>query len=173
MITKEQEKWINHLSDTNKVIITPYNPETPAIFIEIANNIHATLGEGIEIQHRGASSFKISGQGELDIYLPTEESKYKFMVEKLKTLFGNPESNYPLERARFVTFVRGTRAEIFVINNKSKGWLDSLRFESALEKDQTLLDKYRLLKEKGNGLSTRAYYRQKIEFINNILEIAG
>ena len=172
MITKEQEKWINHLSDTNKVIITPYNPETPAIFIEIANTIHATLDEGLEIQHRGATSFKISGQGELDIYLPTDESKYEFMVEKLTTLFGNPESNYPLERARFVTFVRGTKAEIFVINKTSEGWLNGVAFEQYLKKNPLYLEVYKKLKEKGNGLSTRAYYRQKIEFINDVLDKA-
>ena len=36
MLTEEQEKWINHLSD-EKIKIIPYNPETAVVFNKIKN----------------------------------------------------------------------------------------------------------------------------------------
>jgi len=32
MLTKEQEKWIDHLLDVEKIKIIPYNPETAVVF---------------------------------------------------------------------------------------------------------------------------------------------
>jgi hypothetical protein len=33
------------------------------------------------------------------------------------------------------------------------------------------LEEYRLLKESGNGLSVRQYYRKKLEFINQVTSL--
>jgi hypothetical protein len=32
MLTKEQEKWIDHLSDVEKIKIISYNPKTAVVF---------------------------------------------------------------------------------------------------------------------------------------------
>jgi len=32
MLTKEQEKWIDYISDVEKIKIIPYNPETVVVF---------------------------------------------------------------------------------------------------------------------------------------------
>jgi GrpB-like predicted nucleotidyltransferase (UPF0157 family) len=69
-----------------------------------------------------------------------------------------------------VTSVDNTKVEVFVINNKSKSWLDGIKFEECLRNNPELLNAYKKLKESGDGLSTRKYYRRKIEFINSILE---
>ncbi len=45
-----------------------------------------------------------------------------------------------------------------------------LKFENYLKEHPQALEEYRKLKELGDGLSTREYYRRKIEFINDILE---
>ena len=169
MITKEQEVWLEHLSDKDLVKFFPYDSSSVAKFQKVKALIQDKIGS-IEVAHRGASSMGISGQGELDIYVPVSADKFDSLILPLTTLFGSPGSVYPLERARFVTYVDGTKAEVFVINNQSKGWLDGVKFEEYLHSHPELIEEYKTLKEEGNGLSTRAYYRRKIEFINEILD---
>ncbi len=87
----------------------------------------------------------------------------------LEKLFGKPRSHYPLERARFVTSVGGKHIDVFLINEKCSGRLDSVKFEKYLKEHPETLRDYEQLKEQGDGLSTREYYRKKIEFINDVL----
>ena len=63
--------------------------------------------------------------------------------------------------------------DIFLINNThpDPDWLNLVKFENHLRKHPTALEAYKNLKESGTGLSTRAYYRKKIEFINSILAL--
>jgi GrpB-like predicted nucleotidyltransferase (UPF0157 family) len=169
MITAEQQIWLNHLSNEDKVLIIPYDVKSPQKFKAIERKIKETLGEKTVVLHRGASSMGISGQGELDIYVPVDEKAFKSKLKPLKNLFGKPGTVYPLERARFVTHIDGTKAEVFLINKNSQGWLDGLKFEKYLKRHPDALMDYRDLKEKNDGLSTKAYYTEKIAFINKIL----
>lgn len=169
MLTPEQEKWLAHLPDDNEIEIFPYDPAAPKKFEKIKNQIQGVLEKETEVLHCGATSLGISGQGELDIYVPVAPEKFDETILELTKIFNKPESLYPLERARFVAHVDGTKAEIFVVNKESENWLRSCRFEECLKKNPEALEAYRNLKEAGNGLSTREYYRRKIEFINDVL----
>lgn len=170
MVTPEQEKWLEHLTDDDLVKIYPFDPCSREIFDKIKKQIQSGLGESLEVVHRGATSLGISGQGELDVYIPVLDHNFNTVVILVEEILGKPKSLYPLERARFVTSVDTTKVEVFVINNKSKSWLDGIKFEECLRSNPGSLDAYRKLKENGDGLSTRKYYRRKIEFINSILE---
>lgn len=171
MITPEQQKWIDHLSDTDKVKIIPFDPTSEEKFRAVKERIQKALGEEIRVEHCGATSLGISGQDEIDVYLPVPPEQFNPMVPKLTGLFNAPRSLYPLERARFVTFQEGKHVDVFLINDSCKGWLDGVKFETYLKTHPEALEEYRKLKEEGNGLSVREYYRRKIEFINNILAI--
>ncbi len=173
MITPEQEKWLEHLSDDDHVKIYLFDPCSREIFEKIKKQIQSGLGENIEVVHRGATALGISGQGELDVYIPVSEHDFNSVTILVEKLFGKPKSFYLLERARFVTSVDNTKVEVFVINNKSKSWLDGIKFEEYLRNNPEALDAYKKLKESGDGLSTRKYYRRKIEFINSILKYGG
>jgi GrpB-like predicted nucleotidyltransferase (UPF0157 family) len=170
MLTPEQEKWIAHLRDDNKTEIYPFDKDSGKKFQKVKNRILSLLGGNVRVEHRGASSLGISGQGELDIYVPVPADKFDLMVASLENIFGKPGSIYPLERARFVTDVDGTKAEVFVVNEKGKSWVDGCMFENYLKTHLESLKVYEQLKESARGLSTRAYYRKKTEFINEILE---
>lgn len=170
MLTPEQETWINHLRDDGHIEIKPYDPIVVGRFRQLKQTIQQEIGDDVDIRHCGATSLGISGQGELDVYLPVPPNQFDAMVNSVKRLFGEPGSLYPLKRARFVTFIQETRAEIFVINQEDEGWTQSVTFENHLRTHPEALDAYRKLKEEGNGLNTREYYRRKIEFINAILE---
>jgi GrpB-like predicted nucleotidyltransferase (UPF0157 family) len=151
MISKEQEIWLAHLNDNDSIKIYPADPKAGEKFEKIKKQIQSLLGDGIEVIHKGATSLGISGQGELDIYIPVLDKNFNIIVDSVKKIFGNPRSLYILERARFVTLVDNTKAEIFVINEKCDGWLSSCKFEKCLKEDPKILQAYKKLKEEVNA----------------------
>jgi len=172
MLTPEQETWLAHLSDTDTVQIHPADPQANEKFEKVKQHIQSILGGNIKIVHQGATSLGISGQGEIDIYIPTGAENFDSMVGSMENIFGKPRSLYPMQRARFVTSVEGTKAEVFVINENTKGWVDGCKFYQYLRENPETLEAYRKLKEKSAGLSTQQYYRRKVEFINDVLAVA-
>jgi GrpB-like predicted nucleotidyltransferase (UPF0157 family) len=173
MLTPDQEEWIAHLSDNDHVTIIPFDETAGEKFEAVKQSIQRVLGANICVEHRGATSLGISGQDEIDVYIPVPENRFDSMLPALAVAFGDPRSLYPRERARFVTVESGKHVDIFLINESCKGWLDGVKFENYLRSHPSTLNRYRLLKESGHGLSTRAYYRRKIVFINEILSLAG
>ena len=169
MLTKEQEKWIDHISDIEKIKIIPYNPETAVVFNKIKKEIQKTLGK-VEVFHRGSTKLKISGQGEIDLYIPVNIKDFNNYLEKLIEYFGKAGTIYPLERVRFVKYVSSIKIEIFLINKKDDDWKNGLKFENYLRKHPDTLNEYENLKKSCDGFSFREYYRKKLNFINKILE---
>lgn len=170
MLREDQKKWIDHLSDDSKIKIVPFDLSSQKKFEKVKLLIQSKLGNEIQIEHRGATSLGISGQDEIDIYIPVLSEEFNKYINPLTELFGEPRSHYALERARFVTFENGKHIDVFLINKEGVGWIEGLKFENYLKGHPQALEEYRKLKESGNGLSTREYYRRKIEFINDILE---
>ena len=170
MLNCEQKNWISRLSDRDKIKIYPYDQLSGAKFDEIAKKIKMIL-PAAAIELRGAAALKISGQKEIDVYVPVSPADFDDCVNKISAAFGKLRSCYPLRRARFVDYVGKTKAEIFVINKKSRQWLDCLKFENYLIGNPNMLKKYEKLKELGHNSSVREYYRRKTEFINSILKI--
>lgn len=170
MLTPAQEKWLEHLNDMDSVEIRSVDSKAGEKFLEIKRRIQSVLGEDVIIEHRGSTNMGISGQGELDVYIPVLPKHFDEMVDAVERILGAPRSRYPLERARFVTYLDETKAEVFVINEQSAGWTDCCRFEGYLKEHPDAMEAYRILKEAGSGLSTQRYYRRKVEFINEVLE---
>jgi GrpB-like predicted nucleotidyltransferase (UPF0157 family) len=172
MLSDEQQKWINHLSDTGTIKIIPFDSTCEDKFQKIKERIQKYLGEEISVEHCGASALGISGQDEIDTYIPVSSQDFDTYVHLLKKLFGEPKSCYPLERARFVTEEEGKHIDVFVINKEGDGWKNSVIFHRYLRSHSEALEGYRILKENLAGKSAREYYREKILFINEILEKA-
>ncbi|HOX40777.1 MAG TPA: GrpB family protein [bacterium] len=169
MLTPEQERWINHLSDDDKVIIKPFDSSAVEKFEAVKQRILSTLGDQTRVEHCGATSLGISGQDEIDIYVPALVEKFDILLPQLRSIFGEPKSLYPGERVRFTIEEKGKHIDVFLINEFSSGWIDSVKFETYLKTHPGALADYQRLKEDGNGMSTREYYRRKIHFINEIL----
>lgn len=83
--------------------------------------------------------------------------------------FSKPRSLYPLIRARFRIEGFNKHVDVFVINKEDKNWIDSEKFTNYLLKNPKVLERYRELKEDGDGISVKKYYTRKIEFINGVL----
>lgn len=170
MLTPDQERWVAHLSDQSRIRIVPFDPTAALKFEAVKQRIQAVLGADVRVEHHGATSLGISGQDEIDIYLPVSAASYDGTVEQLRRVFGDPRSLYPAQRARFAIEEDGKHVDIFVSNEEHDNWRDLTQFEGYLHAHQTELERYRLLKEQGNGMTVRAYYRRKLEFINQILD---
>jgi GrpB-like predicted nucleotidyltransferase (UPF0157 family) len=169
MLTDEQEKWINHLSDTDHVSVIPHDPSCEEKFLQVKQKIQSILGSEQVVVHRGASALGISGQDEIDVYVPVAADEFDEVMHTLIDVFGKPRSHYHLQRARFVTSVESKHVDVFVINKDDGGWKDSEKFYNFLVSHPQELDEYRKLKEESAGQSTREYYRKKIEFFNALL----
>ncbi|MFA6252043.1 MAG: GrpB family protein [Candidatus Paceibacterota bacterium] len=172
MITKEQQKWLNHLNDNDQVFVVPFDQTAENKYQIIKKQIQDLLGKEYQVEHRGASSLKISGQDEIDIYIPVSEENFNEIVIKITKLYGKPKSSYSLKRTRFTTFVQSKHIDVFVINKNDKGWKDSEIFHNFLLVHPDKLQEYRELKEKLTGRSTKIYYTAKTEFINKVLSLA-
>lgn len=170
MITPSQQKWIDHLSDVDKIKISPFDPKSSLKFEEIKKQIRSVLGENLEVLHRGASALEISGQSEIDVYIPVPVDMMDQMTVKMEKVFGKPKSIYPEERTKFIKFIDKTKLEIMITNQSCQSWIDGEFFYKYLNEHKDALEEYRGLKEGGNGMSVREYYRRKIEFINEILK---
>ena len=162
MLTPDQEKWISHLSDQDQVQIYPFDPTTPEKF-------EAVLGRDVNVIHRGATSLGISGQDEIDIYVPVPEDQFEPLIAPLTAAFGSPRSHYPGDRARFVVYEEGKHVDVFLIVETCTSWVTGIKFENYIRSHPETMEQYRLLKEAGHGLSTREYYRLKTEFFNEVL----
>src|SRR3990167_6273410 len=101
MLTKQQENWLNHLSDTNKVKIIPYNPRVKEVFKQQRAELQKVLVEDAQILHKGASAWEISGKGDVDIYIPIEVENFDNYFDRLKQMLGEPGSHYHHERVRW------------------------------------------------------------------------
>jgi len=156
------------LSGDDRIEIRPYDLHAPEIFAKIEKRIRSGFEENIKIELRGSTRLGISGQGELDIYIPVAPESFNRMLERLEKILGAPGSVYPERRARFVEDSEGMKAEIFLINEKSDDWTRCLKFENYLETHPEALTAYEKTKKDGNGLSTREYYRRKNEFMNEV-----
>lgn len=170
MLTEKQEKWVQHLSDESRISIVPFDSSCQVVFEKIKSIIQSKLGKQQIVEHRGASSLGISGQDEIDIHIPDPANQFNNLLIPLSELFGPARGHYPLERARFNIFIEGKKIEIFLINEESPAWLEGQKFYNLLKSNAEVLEQYRILKENGNGLTTREYYRKKLEFMNEVLE---
>ncbi len=166
MLNSEQQKWIDHLSDESKIEVVPFDPTSQAKFEKVRSIIINKFGQTIQLEHRGASSLCISGQNEIDTYIPVDIRFFDIYITKLTKVFGKPRKIYIGDRAHFIAWEDSKRVDIYLINKKSPSYLNGVKFENHLKSHSDDLEKYRILKEEGNGLSVREYYRRKIEFIN-------
>ncbi|HUD44133.1 MAG TPA: GrpB family protein [Patescibacteria group bacterium] len=169
MLREDQKKWLSHLSDTNIVKVIPYDPNAKVRFQNFKTELQHVLGKDVTIVHRGASSLGISGQGELDIYVPVPPSMFDTALEQLTIAFGEPGSVSAINRARFNIKREGGKIEIHLVNQDAQVWKENTIFFNYLQTHPDALSKYEQLKEHASGASTREYYRRKIEFINEIL----
>ncbi len=170
MLTPEQLTRLARFRNDDQVEILPFDPNCIERFEKLKARLKFTLGNDADIELRGSSYLEIAGKGELDIYIPVIPENFDTTVSKMEMfLNSSPGSLYPLDRARFIVATEGFEDEIFVVNTEGESWGKSTIFEDYLKSHIEDLKAYEMLKLNTAGLSTRAYYTAKEEFISEIL----
>lgn len=169
MLTKADINWLNHLSNSKKVKIVPYNPIVKKIFNKQKREILDILGQDVEVLHCGASGMGISGQDEIDLVIPLSLDLFDAITAKLKKVYGSPNSFYPNQRVRFNRQQGDKKIEVFIVNQDSERWKRSTAFANYLKKHPESLEAYKKLKEASDGVGIKEYYRRKLEFANDII----
>jgi len=103
MIKPEQQKWIDQLSDESIIKVIPFDPTSQEKFEKLRKRIYLNIGESTPFIHKGATMFGISGQDEIDTYIPIPLNIFDDYLVKLTKLFGVPKKVYPNDRAHFIT----------------------------------------------------------------------
>ncbi|MFA5130025.1 MAG: GrpB family protein [Patescibacteria group bacterium] len=170
MLTQEQENWLAQLNDNDVVQILPFDINCHKIFENVKQEIQTKLGKNLKVEHHGASSFEISGQNEIDVYIPVSAHDFDEIVFKVQSIIGAPRSLGKDKRARFRMDIGGKKIDLFVANEEHEEWKKHMEFKTYLLENSKALEEYKKLKENNAGKSTREYYRAKMEFINSILE---
>jgi GrpB-like predicted nucleotidyltransferase (UPF0157 family) len=152
------------------VKIVSYDPQTERLFGIIKKKIQDVLGEDVEVEHCGASSFGISGQDEIDVSIVTSHDNFGEYVTKLDAAAVGEVAAWYEERVRFKVNEEGKKIDLKIIDKDHLGYLRGKAFEDYLRSHPEDLERYRVLKEASDGLTTKEYYRRKIEFINEIVD---
>lgn len=167
MLTPEQEKWIDSLSD-RPVTIVPYDERSERLFNEVRSEIYGLLGRDIEVEHEGSSALGISGQDEIDVSIAVSKDKIEEYIPKLETVFGPVRKRYE-DRARFEVRREEKKIDLKIVDMNNQNSLEAKLFKEYMLNHPEDLERYRVLKEESHGQTTKEYYRRKIEFINDIL----
>lgn len=170
MLTKHQEKWINTLFTDKMIKIIPFDPTCKEKFEKVKSMVHSHIDKSIEVLHRGASNMGISGQDEIDIYIPVKPKDFNHLIPQLAKLFDTNKEIYEMERKRFATNIDGKHIDVFLVNEEHISWVDNAEFDNRVRNNPDLLEKYKQMKELGDGSTVQEYYRKKTEFINEVLE---
>ena len=169
MLTPEIEAWLSTLPNDKVVTILPFDPTAEEKYQKVKQQIQNVLGEGISVVHRGSTSLGISGQSEIDIYVPSEPSEFDALHKKLVSVLGKPHSILPLQRIRWSLFVDGKRADVFLSNVRHSDWIEGVAFECICKTTPHVLRAYEKLKQESNGWTVQDFYRKKAQFIDAVL----
>ena len=167
MLTPEQEAWINTLSD-RIISISPYDPHSQVLFRRVQKKIHSLLGEDVLVEQSGSTIFEIAGQNEVDVVIVVPKNKFPEYIPKLEAVYGPVRSNYP-DRARFEVKEDEKKIDLKIVDVHHPNYTEGKVFEDYIKAHPEDVERFRILKEQSNGLTTKEYYRKKIEFINEIL----
>jgi len=168
MLTWGEEDYLSKIPEDKRVKIFPYVEEIEKIADEITNKVHEVMPE-LEVKHMGASSLKLSGQGDIDIYIfsrPKEFGKYKL---KLVEIFGNFK-NEKYDSVAWKFEAGGHDVELYLTDPTSEPMQRQIKVTQKLKENASLRDEYEKLKEELNGKSFREYQRRKYEFYHKILD---
>lgn len=89
------------------------------VFNKIKKDLIDNIGN-IRVSLRGSTLLGISGQGEVDLYIPVAKKDFNIYLKKLINYLGDPGSIYDLRRVRFVKYIDNIKIEIFLINKNSR-----------------------------------------------------
>jgi len=168
MLSWDEEDYLNKIPEDKVVKIFPYSKEIEGIVEEITNKISSVLPK-LKVKHMGASSLKMSGQGDVDIYIFSNQKDFDKYKPVLVRIFGNPKSEkYDSIAWKFED--KNHEVELYLTDPTSIPMQRQMKVFEILRDDLILRKEYEELKANMNGKTFKEYQRKKYEFYHKILD---
>jgi GrpB-like predicted nucleotidyltransferase (UPF0157 family) len=168
MLSENQERYLATISDSETVVIQPWNPKTELVAKKLMDDIQSAVPD-LEVFHTGAAALKISGKNDLDFSILGVPKDFDNYLPALIKVLGEPQKR-GRENVRWEITRDGFPVDVHLTNKDSLGWKEHRKVFELLRDDPRLLEEYRILKERSNGVSLREYQRRKYAFYNKIVE---
>jgi tRNA A-37 threonylcarbamoyl transferase component Bud32 len=156
-------------SSTEKVIITPFNPDGR----RLADEYLAEIGRALP-DHRahliGSVGLGIAGRRDIDIFIECFPDSFELAGERLQSLLGLPDSR----KAQYWEWKKekeGWEVDILLIDPQSEKFKYQTGVVWRMQRDPLLLSEYERLKYSLNGKSERDYEREKQKFFMKIEKV--
>ena len=171
MLSENQERYLETISDSVVTVIQPWDPKTELVAKKLMDDIRSAVPD-LEVFHTGAAALKISGKNDLDFSILGVPEDFDNYLPALVKVLGEPQKKGK-ENVRWEISRDGFPVDVHLTNKDSLGWKEHKKVFELLRDDPHLLQEYRILKEQSNGASLREYQRRKYEFYNKILSDHG
>ncbi len=171
MLTEKQKNYLQTISESEAVVIKPWDPRIEMIAERLVNDIKSAIPD-LEVLYTGAAALKISGQNDLDFSILSGPEDFDKYLPTLIELLGEPKKRGS-ENVRWEFVTEGFPVDVHLTDKDSQGFKEHRKVFELLRDNPQLLEEYRLLKERADGLSMKEYQRRKYEFYNKILETHG
>jgi GrpB-like predicted nucleotidyltransferase (UPF0157 family) len=171
MLNENQERYLETISDSEMVVIQPWNPKTELVAKKLMADIQSAVPD-LEVFHTGAAALKISGKNDLDFSILGVPKDFDNYLPALVKVLGEPQKR-GRENVRWEITKDGFPVDVHLTDKDSLGWKEHKKVFELLRDNPRLLEAYRILKEQSAGVSLREYQRRKYEFYDKILNIHG
>jgi hypothetical protein len=167
MLKPDQARYLETIPKDKVVTIQPYTQHQQ----EVADIIIAevkSVSPDIDIRLLGAVGLKISGQGDLDMYMLCPAADFHHYLPGLIEKLGPPLHEHP-ESVEWGFTRDGIEVELYLTDPTSAPMQDQLKIYEILSTDEQLRLEYEKLKADANAKPFRDYQRAKYEFYNRLL----
>jgi GrpB-like predicted nucleotidyltransferase (UPF0157 family) len=165
------ECYFERFSDTTPVELVPYDPALEELAQRYTTRLRRWVGEGPEIEHRGATALRMIGKGEIDLYVRVEAGRFRPILQALQAALGPPGSLEP-HRARFSDEFEQVEIEVMLVQADHPEERAGQLFFRYMQARPALIAEYAQVKRRYAPVSRREYYQQKYRFIRSVLECA-
>lgn len=159
--------YIFFLPKNQQVIMKPYRSNMQSAADKVVNRIKK-IDPDLKIHFIGSASLHILGRGDIDLYAESSPAKFDYFLPVFSSLFGEPSK----KRGRYIEwkFKEGAyNVELSLIDPSTNLFKSQIAVYEKLKKDRELLNNYKLLKSKLNGLSVQEYTKRRMRFFNTFL----
>jgi GrpB-like predicted nucleotidyltransferase (UPF0157 family) len=171
MLSENQERYLETISDSEIVVIQPWNPKTELVAKKLMTDIQSAV-PNLKVFHTGAAALKISGKNDLDFSILGVPTNFDNYLPALIKVLGEPQKR-GRENVRWEITRDGFPVDVHLTDKDSSGWREHKKVFELLRDNPRLLEEYRILKEQAAGVSLREYQRRKYEFYDKILNYHG
>lgn len=168
MLSWDEEDYLSKIPENKVVKIFPYSEEIEGIVKGITNKISSVLPK-LKVRHMGASSLKMSGQGDIDIYIFSNTKDFDKCKPTLVRIFGDPVSE-KFDSIAWKFEDKNHEVELYLTDPTSKPMQRQIKVFEILKENLILRKEYEELKDKMDGKMFKEYQRKKYEFYHKILD---